>query len=191
MLEVLQLPVDSQLLVFSRASLQGKRINEQNPRALFFNDRVALGWVRGGESSKWPRTTSPPAWCSIRSNSVPTRRPAPPQFKRAFECLGCHKAGDTLGVPGLLMFSTTRPEQPQGSALPRAIDQNDPLGRRFGGWFVTGSTGAAPHMGNDVAALAGRASASSRRRRDCSTPTVIARAPATSLRTWCSPTRPA
>src|SRR5262245_15796712 len=48
-LEALQLPVDSQLLVFSRASLQGKLINEQNPRALFFNDRAALGWVRDGE----------------------------------------------------------------------------------------------------------------------------------------------
>ena len=48
-LEALQIPVDSQLLVFSRASLQGKQINEQNPRALFFNDRVALGWVRGGD----------------------------------------------------------------------------------------------------------------------------------------------
>jgi len=47
-LEALQIPVDSQLLVFSRASLQGRQINEQNPRALFFNDRVALGWVRGG-----------------------------------------------------------------------------------------------------------------------------------------------
>src|SRR5262245_63166105 len=48
-LEALQIPVDSQLLVFSRASLQGKQIDEQNPRALFFNDRVALGWVRGGD----------------------------------------------------------------------------------------------------------------------------------------------
>ena len=48
-LTALQLPLDSQLLVFSRTSLQGKRISEQNPRALFFNDRVALGWVRGGD----------------------------------------------------------------------------------------------------------------------------------------------
>src|SRR5258708_1657586 len=30
-LEALQIPVDSQLLVFSRLSLQGQRINEQNP----------------------------------------------------------------------------------------------------------------------------------------------------------------
>ena len=48
-LEALQIPVDSQLLVFSRTSLQAKRINEGNPRALFFNDRVALGWVRDGD----------------------------------------------------------------------------------------------------------------------------------------------
>src|SRR6267154_2621805 len=48
-LEALRIPVDSQLLVFSRASLQRKRITEQNPRALFFNDRVALGWVRDGD----------------------------------------------------------------------------------------------------------------------------------------------
>src|SRR6185295_5364941 len=48
-LEALQIPVDSQLLVFSRLSLQGRRVGEQNPRALFFNDRVALGWVRGGD----------------------------------------------------------------------------------------------------------------------------------------------
>src|SRR4030095_10891471 len=48
-LDALHLPLDSQLLVFSRASLQGKQIGEQNPRAVFFNDRVALGWVRGGD----------------------------------------------------------------------------------------------------------------------------------------------
>ena len=48
-LEALQIPIDSQLLVFSRTSLQGKRISEQNPRAIFFNDRVALGWVRDGD----------------------------------------------------------------------------------------------------------------------------------------------
>ncbi|HXD76013.1 MAG TPA: hypothetical protein VN628_19850, partial [Vicinamibacterales bacterium] len=44
-LDALRLPVDSQLLVFSRGSLQGKLIDDQNPRAVYFNDRVALGWV--------------------------------------------------------------------------------------------------------------------------------------------------
>jgi hypothetical protein len=54
------------------------------------------------------------------------------------------------------MFSTTRPEPTQFTGLPRHVDQSDPLNRRFGGWFVTGSTGAAHHMGNDVAALDNR-----------------------------------
>ena len=45
------------------------------------------------------------------------------QFTRKFECLGCHVTGDTLGVPGLLMFSTTRPEPSQFSGFPHHIDR--------------------------------------------------------------------
>jgi len=67
-------------------------------------------------------------------------------------------AGDTLGVPGFLMFSTTRPNPAQGFSLPRFVDQTDSLERRFGGWFVTGSAGKTKHMGNEAAALDARAS---------------------------------
>ena len=160
-LEALQIPTDSQLLVFSRASLQGKLINEQNPRALFFNDRVALGWVRGGEVIEVAAhdATAGVVFYTLDQRTDPAA--GSPQFKRAFECLGCHVAGDTLGVPGFLMFSTTRPDQSQGFSLPRAVDQSDALSRRFGGWFVTGSSGSAPHLGNDVAAI----EASARRER--------------------------
>ena len=156
-LEALQLPVDSQLLVFSRASLQGRKIGEQNPRALFFNDRVALGWVRDGDAievAAHDRTAGVVFYTLDQRASTA----GPPQFKRAFECLGCHVTGNTLGVPGLLMFSTTRPEPTQYSGIPRAIDHGDPLRLRFGGWFVTGSTGSAPHMGNEALALDGRPS---------------------------------
>jgi hypothetical protein len=155
-LDALQIPVDSQLLVFSRASLQGKLINDQNPRALFFKDRVALGWVRGGEIievAAHDESAGVVFYALDQRDATATR----PVFKRAFECLGCHLAGDTLGVPGFLMFSTTRPDRAQGFSLPRAIDHSDALARRFGGWFVTGNAGSA-HMGNDVAALDGRPS---------------------------------
>ena len=156
-LEALHIPVDSQLLVFSRTSLQGRRINEQNPRALFFNERVALGWVRGGDVLEVAAhdESAGVAFYTLEQRADATT--GPPQFKRAFVCLGCHATGNTLGVPGLLMFSTTRPEPSQFSGLPRHIDQGDPLTQRFGGWFVTGKTGSLRHMGNDVAALDGRA----------------------------------
>ena len=154
-LDALQIPVDSQLLVFSRASLQGKLINEQSPRALFFNDRVALGWVRDGEVIE---VAAHDASAGIVFYTLDQRAnvPRPLQFKRVFECLGCHMSGDTLGVPGLLMFSTSRPDRSQGFSLPRSVDHSDAMARRFGGWFVTGSTGSTPHLGNDVAALEGR-----------------------------------
>lgn len=156
-LDALQIPVDSQLLVFSRASLQGKLINEQNPRALFFNERVALGWVRGGEVIEVAAHDETAGVVFYTLDQRSDSAAGSPQFKRAFECLGCHVAGDTLGVPGFLMFSTTRPDQSQRFSLPRAVDQSDTLSRRFGGWFVTGSSGAATHMGNEVAAIAGDA----------------------------------
>ena len=108
-LEALQIPVDSQLLVFSRASLQGRQINEQNPRALFFNDRVALGWVRGGEIIEVAAHDESAGMVFYTLEQRADATAGPPQFKRAFECLGCHLAGDTLGVPGLLMFSTDSP----------------------------------------------------------------------------------
>jgi len=156
-LDALQLPVDSQLLVFSRASLQGRRINDQNPRALFFNDRVALGWVRGGDVLEVAAHDTSNGVVFYTLDQKADEGTGVPQFKRAFICLGCHVTGNTLGVPGLLMFSTTRPEPTQFSGLPRPIDHSDPLKQRFGGWFVTGSSGSAPNMGNEVAALDGRA----------------------------------
>jgi len=156
-IEALKIPVDSQLLVFSRASLQGKQISEQNPRAIFFNDRVALGWVRGGDLLE---VAAHDERSGVVFYTLDQRAdaPDPPRFKRAFICLGCHMAGDTLGVPGFLMFSTTRPNPAQGFSLPRFVDQTDSLERRFGGWFVTGSAGNTRHMGNEAAALDARAS---------------------------------
>jgi hypothetical protein len=157
-LEALQIPVDSQLLVFSRDSLQGRLITEQNPRALFFNDSVALGWVRGGTVIEVAAHDESAGVVFYTLEQRAEATTGPPQFTRAFQCLGCHVAGDTLGVPGLLMFSTTRPDQVHLSGVPRPIDHSDPLERRFGGWFVTGNAGSARHMGNDVAALDGRTS---------------------------------
>ena len=157
-LAALDLPVDSQLLVFSRTSLQGRRIGEQNPRALFFNDRVAMGWVRGGDLLEVAATDASQGIVFYSLEQKPDAGTGPLQFKREFVCLGCHMTGNTLNVPGLLMFSTTRAEPTQYSGIPRHIDQLDPLTKRFGGWFVTGSAGSAQHMGNQAAAMDGRPS---------------------------------
>jgi len=47
-LRELKVPVESQLLVFSKTSVQRVRISPRNPRALYFSDNCYVGWVPGG-----------------------------------------------------------------------------------------------------------------------------------------------
>jgi hypothetical protein len=150
-LDALGVPADSQLLLVSQTSLQAARIGPANPRALFFNDRVAVGWVRDGDLLEVAAHDATLGTVFYTLEQKPAAAAAPPQFRRAFICLGCHVTSDTLGVPGLLNFSTTE----SGPGLLRAVamDHRTPLEARWGGWLVTGSAGSAAHLGNGLTAL--------------------------------------
>ena len=150
-LRALDIPVDSQALVFSQTSFQRRRISETNPRALFFNDRVALGWVRDGELIEVAAQDAREGIVFYTLEQRPVDRP---EFKRVLTCLACHMSGDTLGVPGMLMFSTTA----AANAPPRSVmtDHRMPLASRWGGWYVTGRSGALRHRGNEAETVAAR-----------------------------------
>jgi hypothetical protein len=154
-IDALRLPTDSQLLVFSKGSLQARQISPSNPRALYFNDRVALGWVRDAELIE---VAAHDAKLGMVFYSLEQRPESRPVFKREFRCLGCHVTGDTLGVPGLMMFST-RVDPADQHATVTVMDQRIPLAARWGGWFVTGSSGSGRHMGNQAPALQGASEA--------------------------------
>ena len=47
-LDALHIHVESQIAVFSKTSLQSPLISPDNPRTIFFNDSVAVGWMKGG-----------------------------------------------------------------------------------------------------------------------------------------------
>ena len=49
-LEALQVAVESQMLVYSETSVQFEHITQTTPRALYFNDSMAVGWVKGADS---------------------------------------------------------------------------------------------------------------------------------------------
>jgi hypothetical protein len=143
LVEALALPADSQLLVFSQLSLQGRRVSPGNPRAIYFNDRVALAWVRDAELieiAAHDRTQG------VVFYTLEQRRADKPVLTREFRCLGCHMSGETLGVPGLMTFSMT-PDTGQGEKV-IGIDQRSPIADRWGGWFVTGTGPATRHLGN-------------------------------------------
>jgi hypothetical protein len=148
-IDALALPVDSQLLVFSQASLQGRLVGPTNPRSIFFNDRVFLAWVRDGDVLEAIAHDEKEGAVFYTLTQRPGERP---RFEREFKCLACHMNGDTSGVPGLLMFSTTRDSDGRNLRL-ATTDHRSPISMRWGGWFVTGNSRGAGHRGNQIPAF--------------------------------------
>ena len=146
-LQALRVPKESQLAVFSPTSLQADKIDAQNPRALFFNDSVAVGWVRGGSievAAQDPRLG--PVFYQL--DQRPEERP---QFRRSDrDCLECHRSWETLAVPGLFVLTTFPPLTKNGYATGGVTDQRSPLADRWAGWYVTGKPGANRHRGNKL-----------------------------------------
>jgi hypothetical protein len=144
-LKALNVPVESQMLVFSQTSFQAPLINMHNPRAVYFTDTAAVGWVRGGEvlevAAQDPKQ-------GVLFYAVEQKRSQAPRLKRNEECLACHLSWETLGVPGLLVQSVYPLPDEKSYANGFTTVHGSPLEQRWGGWFVTGDAGGAKHMGN-------------------------------------------
>lgn len=148
-LKLLKVPVSSQGLVFSKTSFQLFRISPKNPRAIYFNDDVYVGWVRGGDFVE-VSTTDPNlggVFYMLEQNKT-----AKPRFVRNNECLQCHSSGTTRNVPGHIVRSVFPDERgyPIAQLGSRVIGHTNPLKERWGGWFVTGTHGNEQHLGNQL-----------------------------------------
>ena len=148
-LSALGVSIDSQVLVFSKTSFQAPRINPTNPRAIFFNDSVSVGWVRGGPVMEFvaqdPNQGS--IFYTLEQSAAGT-----PQFERNDTCVMCHVSDATHYVPGLFIgsvFPSVNGTTMYGPAY--TTDHRSPFELRWGGWFVTGTHQATRHMGNAVA----------------------------------------
>ena len=145
-LQALDIPVSSQVLVFSENSLQGKHISMPTPRAIYFNDNVAVSWAKGAETIE---ATVLDATQGIQFYSMDQKHHPKPKFDRRTDCLQCHLGAETSGIPGLvamsvLPLSDNKHEYAQGWAM----DHRTPIEDRWGGWYVTGTQVPARHLGN-------------------------------------------
>jgi hypothetical protein len=147
-LQKLDVPIDSQTLVFSKTSFQYKKISPQSPRALYFNDDVYVGQVHDGKVLEF--VSFDPTQGAI-FYLMDEKKSDKPVFERAeLDCTQCHVAASTRGVPGVMLRSIfTMPSGTQAALGASFITgQQSPLKDRWGGWYVTGTHGNQTHMGN-------------------------------------------
>lgn len=149
LLQALDIPVSSQVLTFSKTSMQDERIGPTTPRAIYFNDDIHVGFVQNGVLEI--AAVDPLLGMVFYTLEQDAERPI--QFqRRTNNCLTCHGAARTRNVPGLLVRSVFPDQegQPVIAAGSRVTTPASPLAERWGGWYVTGTHGKQSHLGNYI-----------------------------------------
>jgi hypothetical protein len=152
LLHALDVPASSQMLVFSTTSLQLRLITPANPRALFFNEDVYVGYIPGGRIEV---VSLDPALGGIYYIFDIPRGTEPLHAERSNRCMNCHAAEETGNVPALVIKSVI-PGLRGGSLDSFRHGETGhavPLSTRFGGWYLTGAQNFGQNWGNLVGQL--------------------------------------
>ena len=161
LLRALDIGAESQVLVFSRTSLQVQGISAATPRAIYFNDDTYVAWVPGAPTIEIASLDPSlgPVFHTLAQNPAAAARPS---FERQLgECLRCHDSYSMTGggVPRFITGSGYTGLDGHLVSHEGWILTSDrtPLRSRWGGWYVSGFHGEQVHLGNiavrDVAQL--------------------------------------
>lgn len=137
LLRLLDIPVSSQLLVFSVTSLQSSVIRPGNPRALYFNEDTSVGYVPGGRIEI--ASFDPEIGGIFYIFSVPTAG-GTPVLDRSKRCFNCHAGSFSHHVPGFFVESVIPGDNggPLDAYRREVSGDSVPFAERYGGWHVTG-----------------------------------------------------
>jgi hypothetical protein len=144
---------DSQLLTFTRSSLQFDKISPKTPRAIYFGDDVAVASVIDGHVLEILANDAKggPAFYTLD-----TAKTDKPHFEReSARCLSCHSMVNPY-APGWMVANITAiadgtPQFPDVARPFYFTEQSTAFEDRWGGWYVTGTHGAMRHRGNVTA----------------------------------------
>jgi hypothetical protein len=145
-LDALRIAADSQLLVFSKTGVQRASTSPHNPRALYFDDSVVVGFIPGAPLLE---IAAHDPEQGVVFYTVDQTDAATAALTRRTSCLTCHVSASTLEVPGLINRNVST--RADGSTLPQLgsndVDHRTPLLQRWGGMYVTGKYFATPYTG--------------------------------------------
>ncbi len=151
LLAALDIDFHSQVLVFSKTSLQHPLIDGGHPRAVYFNDDTYIGWV---QNSAIVEVMTMDAKLGVVFYVFHNVNQQPQPFERQNQrCLVCHDSSGAMigGVPQLLAQSSVYSvdEQPLLTVDGETnVTDKTPLAKRWGGWYVSGLSGKQQHLGN-------------------------------------------
>jgi hypothetical protein len=147
-LQLFGIDPDSQVLVFSKTSFQSELISPRNPRAIYFNDELQVGYVRGSpilEVAAFDRAGGNQFYTLDLQATAPV-------FRRQTTCLRCHQGVATQGVPGLLVGSVYPAANGHAAKIGAIItDHRTAFGERWGGWYVDAAMGLPASRANVTA----------------------------------------
>lgn len=148
LLKALDVSVESQLLVFSKTSLQRHRISPRKPRAIYFNDDAYVGYCQSGDVLEISAVD--PQLGAVFYTLAQKQQGHPHLLRQTENCLVCHSSSRTESVPGHVVRSlyVDSGGQPMLTAGSYSVDHSTPLAQRWGGWYVTGTHGLQTHLGN-------------------------------------------
>ncbi|MBL8822932.1 MAG: hypothetical protein JNJ77_10125 [Planctomycetia bacterium] len=150
LLREFSIPLSSQVLVFSKTSLQRSHISPKTPRAIYFNDDIYLGYCMNGSVMEISVADSK---LGTVFYTIDQEQQSKPVIKRQTDsCLVCHASSYNHGLPGHLVRSvypdsTGEPLLASGSYR---TDHTSAFAERWGGWYVSGTHGKQEHMGNQI-----------------------------------------
>jgi hypothetical protein len=156
LIAALEIEPSSQVLVYSRTSLQSRRIRPETPRAIYFNDDVYVAWVQDGplEIAAADPQLGVVYYTIEQRATEQARGPRPELVRELTSCLSCHDSYSLSGggVPRFIVGSgyvgpTGELVSHEGWIL---VTDRTPLKSRWGGWYVTGRHGVDVHLGNMI-----------------------------------------
>lgn len=148
LLKHLEIDPATQMLVFSKTSMQRDRISPRTPRAIYFNDDSYVGYCHAGDVLEIAVADSQVGAAFYTLDQTNPESPA--IVRQTHKCLQCHGGSQTDDIPGLVVRSlfvgpSGMPILSEGS---HRVDQTTPVKNRWGGWYVSGALGSQPHLGN-------------------------------------------
>jgi hypothetical protein len=148
LLKQLDISPETQMLVFSKTSMQTQRISPRTPRAIYFNDDTYVGYCHGGKVMEV--AVADPQLGAVFYTLDQRSEAAPTPVRETHKCLQCHGTVQNEEIPALVVRSlfvdgAGMPLLSEGS---HHVDHTTPLKDRWGGWYATGTHGDQTHLGN-------------------------------------------